>query len=90
MKEAIIILSLSAVGLLLIWNIIVYMYRWPSGLTIHKAKKHLEENTHCGKYWNCKARLHLFDKKVSIYMEGNEYVELDLVTGKSYREDHDY
>ena len=60
-----------------------------SGLTIEEVKSGLEKNTHCGKYWNCKAK---FDPKtcvVSIQMLGNERWEVDMHTGKGTRHDWD-
>lgn len=62
---------------------------FPSGYTIRKAKRYLENNTHCGKYWNIKATYNRKNKSVEVYMEGNERVTLYLETGEIERIDLD-
>lgn len=62
----------------------------PCGHTIPELKKILEETTHCGKYWGCKAKYDPDKNRVYIYMEGNEHVSIDLTTGKRTRIDLDY
>lgn len=61
-----------------------------SGLTVKKAKRKLQISTHCGIYWNVKAKYDLRTNEVSVYMEGNEKVTLNLDSGIRTMIDYDY
>ena len=62
---------------------------YPSGYTIESAKKYLEENSHCGKFWGVKAIYNETDETVYVLMRGNEKVILCLKTGIIQRIDLD-
>lgn len=62
--------------------------RYPGGWTIAEAVRYLENETHCGKSWNIKARVDKKNKVVFVSMVGNERVEVNLITGKVSRVDY--
>jgi len=84
------ILLISAIIIIAILYTAQFWFVWPGAYTINQAKRKLEENTHCGKYWGVKARYNFFKSTVSIYMEGNERVTIDLMTGEIERNDLDW
>lgn len=63
---------------------------YKEGLTKKEVVEFLENNTHCGKYWNMKAKSKLFSNLVTIEMSGNEKYEYDMLLGKGKRHDWDF
>lgn len=60
---------------------------FPCGMTSREAIEHLQNTTYSGKHWNVPAVFQASFPRVYIHMDGDEFVEIDLITGKRKRED---
>lgn len=60
---------------------VLFDLKFPCGMTVREVKKFFRENSHCGKYWNCKPRFNPFTCAISISMEGNEAYVFSMKTG---------